>query len=150
MTGIPKATLIELATERLSEAKLLLRHGHPNGAFYLAGYAVELALKAVLADQRFAGVWPSTIQGKVFHHNLELLLKQAGLESGMRAIRQTKRPLADNWLVVREWSVTARYRRISRKAARELIDAISDPRDGVLQWLSQTSALSGLKVGGGS
>jgi HEPN domain-containing protein len=36
----------ELALVRLNEAKVLLDAGHFDGAYYLAGYAVECALKA--------------------------------------------------------------------------------------------------------
>lgn len=38
----------ELADQRLDEAKALLDLGKWAGAFYLAGYAVELALKACI------------------------------------------------------------------------------------------------------
>ena len=41
----------KLALVRLSEAKLLLRHRKYDGAYYLAGYAVECALKACLAKR---------------------------------------------------------------------------------------------------
>lgn len=39
----------ELARVRLREAGALLRARHYDGAYYLAGYAVECALKACLA-----------------------------------------------------------------------------------------------------
>jgi HEPN domain-containing protein len=38
----------KLASLRLREAKALLAAGFPEGAYYLAGYAVECALKACL------------------------------------------------------------------------------------------------------
>jgi HEPN domain-containing protein len=34
-----------LANHRIEEAKTLLSGNHPDAAFYLAGYAVELMLK---------------------------------------------------------------------------------------------------------
>jgi HEPN domain-containing protein len=41
--------LQKLAAIRLKEAKLLLAANAPDGAYYLAGYAVECALKACIA-----------------------------------------------------------------------------------------------------
>ena len=38
----------ELATLRLAEANVLLTQNYPDGAFYLAGYAVECALKSAI------------------------------------------------------------------------------------------------------
>jgi len=40
----------ELAKQRLREAKLLLKEGHYNIAFYLAGYSIELTLKAKICE----------------------------------------------------------------------------------------------------
>jgi len=43
--------LQELAKLRLDEAKLLAREKRFSGAYYLAGYAIECALKALIAAQ---------------------------------------------------------------------------------------------------
>jgi hypothetical protein len=39
------------ARERLEEAKVLLQHRYPTGAVYLAGYAVECGLKALILNR---------------------------------------------------------------------------------------------------
>jgi hypothetical protein len=41
--------LQSLSRWRLLEARALLRAGLPNGAYYLAGYSIECALKACIA-----------------------------------------------------------------------------------------------------
>jgi len=46
-----RATFQKLAEARLAEATLLLASGLPSGAYYLAGYAIECALKAIIAAQ---------------------------------------------------------------------------------------------------
>jgi HEPN domain-containing protein len=46
---VDRKDLQELSKVRLKEAKALLDLGMPDGAYYLAGYAVECALKACLA-----------------------------------------------------------------------------------------------------
>lgn len=43
--------LQELSNVRLKEAKALLKVGMADGAYYLAGYAVECALKACIAKE---------------------------------------------------------------------------------------------------
>jgi HEPN domain-containing protein len=48
MAEIDKARLIELAEAKLEDAKLLLGAGRAANACYLAGYAVELMLKAIV------------------------------------------------------------------------------------------------------
>ena len=44
-----RTDLQQPALTRLAEAKALLAAGFPAGAYYLAGYAVECALKACIA-----------------------------------------------------------------------------------------------------
>jgi HEPN domain-containing protein len=51
MAEIDKARLIELAEAKLADAKLLLSAGRGANAYYLAGYAVELMLKAILSGR---------------------------------------------------------------------------------------------------
>ncbi len=43
--------LMRCGRERLEEADVLLQNQYPTGAVYLAGYAVECGLKAVLLSQ---------------------------------------------------------------------------------------------------
>jgi HEPN domain-containing protein len=46
-----RTDLQTLARLRLTEAKVLLRAGQHAGAYYLAGYVIECALKACVAKQ---------------------------------------------------------------------------------------------------
>jgi HEPN domain len=48
---VKRNDLRALATLRLSEARLLLNHRHWDGTYYLAGYAVEIAIKACIAKR---------------------------------------------------------------------------------------------------
>jgi HEPN domain-containing protein len=41
----------ELAIQRLAEARILLNNGMCDGAFYLAGYSVELSLKSRICEK---------------------------------------------------------------------------------------------------
>lgn len=46
---LTKQTLKKLAMARVEEAQLLLNNHRDSSAYYLAGYAVEMALKAYIA-----------------------------------------------------------------------------------------------------
>lgn len=79
---LTKAVLEQLAKTRLAETECLLRAGHFSGAYYLSGYAVELGLKACIAD----AFQPRSIPDKrfvidIYTHNLRDLVILAGLEA---------------------------------------------------------------------
>src|SRR5271170_3820973 len=72
-----------LAELRAKEAATLARTGSPQGAYYLAGFAVECALKACIAKKTRRHDFPADkdYAGKVYTHNLDQLLKLAHLET---------------------------------------------------------------------
>ena len=59
---LTRAGLQQLAEVRLADAILLLQANRASSAYYLAGYAVELALKACVSKL----VQPNTIPDKAF------------------------------------------------------------------------------------
>ena len=70
-----RSDLRELARERVREARQLLRARAPNGAYYLAGYAVECALKACIAKKTQRYEFPSRDTVNESHtHDLNRLL----------------------------------------------------------------------------
>ena len=71
-----RATFQQLAEERLAEATLLLAQGYPSGAYYLAGYAVECALKASIATRFKVDEIPDkSLVNSVYTHKLIELLR---------------------------------------------------------------------------
>ena len=69
-----------LARVRLAGAKTLLDAGRPDGAYYLAGYAVECALKACIARGTLRHEFPGKKTVDASHtHNLRDLIKVANL-----------------------------------------------------------------------
>jgi len=55
---LTKTDLEKLATLRLEDAKLLFDAGKPSYAYYLSGYAIELAFKVCISKQIQASVIP--------------------------------------------------------------------------------------------
>ena len=126
-----RATLRQLAESRLAEAKLLLANGLPSGAYYLAGYAIEFALKAIIAGQFRANEIPDRrLVERIHVHDLVKLMGLAGLESEMK----TNPDLQEGWATVINWSERARYELWTPASASAMIEAI-DGEEGLLEWL---------------
>ncbi|MBY0506304.1 MAG: HEPN domain-containing protein [Bryobacteraceae bacterium] len=130
--------LQDLSKVRLREAAALLRLGHFDGAFYLAGYAVECGLKACIAKETRRGEFPDRKKVESSHtHNLLQLIKVAGLDKQC-ALQAGRDPsFGSNWDYVQRWSEQSRYRRHEPEAARALLAAVSDRRHGVIAWIKQ-------------
>ena len=100
-----------IARARLRDAQVLLRARRFDGAFYLCGYAVELALKArICRTLRWPGFPESGQDFKGFQllrtHDLEVLLRFSGAEGRLKA-----KYLAE-WSVVLKWNPEKRHQAI--------------------------------------
>jgi HEPN domain-containing protein len=128
--------LQQLAVLRLKEASHLLSNGCPDGAYYLAGYAVECAIKACIAKRTERYEFPDKPRTEAsWKHDLNDLVKTARLDAILRTAEAAQPVLNANWTIVRQWSERSRYERRSTAQARELLDAIRDRRYGALVWL---------------
>jgi hypothetical protein len=134
-----RATLQQLASSRLAEAKVLMREGHFSGAYYIAGYAIEFALKARIAAQFRADEIPDkNLVNNVHTHKLADLLRLAGLETELEAARRDDAELDRRWSTIKNWNEQARYNAWTKDQAADIIDAMdgSEGSLGVFQWLS--------------
>lgn len=134
--GASSSVLRQIADERLAEARHLQTRDYFTGAAYLGGYAVEIQLKALISIKHYGGFLnifnpPNEIKT----HNLDVLLKIAGIAEQMRRIEFSREELFLNWLVARGWDPSYRYQRLSRSHAIETYEAIAHRADGVAAWL---------------
>ena len=84
-----------IARARLRDAQVLLRAKRFDGAWYLCGYAVELALKARICRTLKWPGFPESAQDfkglqSVKTHDLDILLRFSGVEDGERHIQNTE------------------------------------------------------------
>jgi len=105
---IPVADLDKIAQARLDDAKALLAAGRHDGATYLCGYGVEVALKARICRVLDWAGFPSTggeFQGyQSFRtHDLEVLLHLSGQE------QRIKQSHFEDWNAVVVWNPESRY-----------------------------------------
>lgn len=136
---VNRRDLQRLARIRLAEARVLLAGKKYDGAYYLAGYAVECALKSCIAKQFRKFDFPDKKLVNDSHtHNLEQLLSVSGLKQVHKQELETNAEFAVNWSVVRDWSEKGRYSLArSRAEASDLYAAITARRHGILKWLKK-------------
>ena len=128
----------QLSTVRLKEAKALLKAGFPDGAYYLAGYSVECALKACIAKSTQRYDFPEKKRvNESYTHNLTQLVLAAKLEEAASEHLKIDPLFNINWRFVLNWSELARYETNSHQIAEDLIRAIDDRKHGVMAWLKR-------------
>lgn len=115
---IPRAELRKIARARLKDADILFSSKRYDGAVYVCGYAVELALKARICRTLHWVGFPST--GREFQHfqsfrthSLEVLLSLSGVE------RNIKTNFLAQWSAVAVWDPEARYKPIGSATSQD-------------------------------
>jgi HEPN domain-containing protein len=131
-----RKTFQEISRTRALEAQELLNAGHYPGAYYLVGYAIECALKACVSKQVKRHDFPDRkLATEAFTHDLEKLVRVAGLAPTFERDRQANPDLELNWAVVKDWSESSRYELgITEAQACDLYSACTGP-SGVLEWI---------------
>ena len=155
--------LQQLAQIRLRDAKALLATNENDaGAYYMAGYAVECAIKAVITKEwiRIVSEWSQNQQvdkypdrndlslnkQEYYTHNIRQLSRiatyqsilQCGTTDRLRVVRESNSTLDTNWKIVELWSEESRYVvERNRIESEELINAVGDAEQGVLIWIQQ-------------
>jgi HEPN domain-containing protein len=136
--GITRLDLRALAQAKLDDATVLFQNTRVSNAYYLAGYAVELGLKACIASQVSAETIPDKeFLKKVLNHDFRTLIGLAGLLTALQEAQDKDPAFAANWAIVSEWSPDARYETKDTMLTQVFLTAMSDPKSGVFQWIKQ-------------
>lgn len=132
-----RLALQAVARAKLADALLLHEHGRFSNAYYLAGYAVEIALKACIARQIVAETIPDrSFVNEIFRHELKRLVNLAGLAGDLRDREARDAAFAANWATAADWRPEVRYTEVDRSAAEAMLSAVGDPGAGVVPWIS--------------
>ncbi len=129
----------ELTKVRLKDTKALLQAGCFSGAYYLAGYVVECGLKSCIAMQTKRYAFPpnpKTVQN-IYVHDLEKLIKSAGLDQKQESDFKKDKKLQLNWAIVKDWKESSRYENHTEIEAKQLFAAVVDKSHGVLRWVKR-------------
>lgn len=129
--------LQSISRQRKREAAALLRAKLFPGAYYLAGYSVECALKACIAKQTNRHDFPNKkLAAEAWTHDLQKLVQLAGVGPDLERDMKASPSLQLNWTIVKDWSEAVRYDMTLTKAqARDLYSACTTRRTGVLPWI---------------
>lgn len=132
-----KTILESLTNIRIDEAEILLNSGRFQGAYYLAGYSLECAIKVCIAKQVMQYDFPNKdLAQKSHQHKLTELLGVAGLKPALALKENSSVDFKLNWAVAKDWNVESRYDDgISESKARDLYSAVTDQQSGILAWL---------------
>lgn len=122
---LSRTELQNIARERLKDARVLLNAGRYDGAVYLGGYVVEVALKSrICKTLKWTGFPQTRSEFQSFlsfkTHDLDVLLRLSGLEA------KIKTQYLAEWSAVAAWDPEARYNPMgntSQTDAQLLIDA---------------------------
>ena len=110
-----------------------------EGAYYLAGYAVECALKACVAKQIREFDFPDKrLVERSYTHNIAQLMEVSGVSAPFEEEIAANEARRSSWRVVRNWSEASRYDvTTTEQAARDMLAAVGDEICGVLPWLKK-------------
>jgi hypothetical protein len=134
-----RSDLQQLAELRINEAKLLLDNGYYQGAYYICGYAIELALKACIV-RGFQDQWLDKALvkelSKLHTHDLATLLNFNGLIRADLDRRTASNPaFGAAWRLALQWSADKRYEiKTGEKDAYDFYEAVTGT-DGIVPWL---------------
>lgn len=124
---IPEYDLRKIARARLKDAEILFENRRYDGAVYLCGYAIEVALKArICRTLKWCG-FPST-RGEFQSyqsfrtHDLDVLLSLSGLESKIKAQYLTE------WSVIATWDPEVRYKSIGTANQSDTLNMIESAK----------------------
>lgn len=125
-----------LATAKLEDASLLFKNKRFSNAYYLAGYSVEIALKACASRLIVHEAIPDKDFVKaIYQHNLRNLVGVAGLSQQLKDRERADTAFATNWALVCEWSPECRYETRDPISSQILLEAVAHENAGVFQWI---------------
>jgi HEPN domain-containing protein len=128
----------KIAEIRLRESRALLAAGFPEGAYYLAVYAVECALKACIAKRTREREFPDKGSAmESYAHNLKELVRVALLNFELDEASKASPRMNAYWRIVRGWSEESRYLRKTVAEAQEHLQAIDDREGRILFWVQK-------------
>lgn len=132
-----RTDLQAISRQRKREAAALLRARLYSGAYYLAGYAVECALKACIAKRTNRHDFPDKrLAADCWTHDLQKLVQLAGLGPELDRDLRSSPAFQLNWTIVKDWSESVRYDlTITSAQASDLYSACTRRRNGVLAWI---------------
>jgi hypothetical protein len=104
----------------------------------LAGYAVELALKACIAKLMQPNVIPDKgFINAIYTHKLDSLLSTAGLRPQFDVDAKADKEFVAYWAIANNWNEESRYEFWDPISAATLLQAVNESDHGVFRWVKK-------------
>lgn len=135
---LERTQLQAIANAKLQDAELLFQHERYSNAYYLFGYAAEIAIKS-----RISRLFQSdTIPDKkfvqdIYSHDLNRLVALAGLSAELAESRGASPVFDGHWSAVSDWNEASRYDIIDVFEATAMRNAMVDEEQGIFRWLQE-------------
>ena len=134
-----------LSLLRLKEAQILAKKQCFDGACYLAGYTIELALKAAICknmkSDKFFDIIKTETSRAFKIHNIEELITLAGLREQFESLKRSNADFQNHWNSLNaqvQWSEQLRYQMDkTEQQTQSMLNAISDNQNGLLKWIKR-------------
>ncbi|MER8975675.1 MULTISPECIES: hypothetical protein [unclassified Mesorhizobium] len=135
---LERATLQAIANAKLQDAEFLFQNERFSNAYYLFGYAAEIAIKSRIS-RLFR---PDTIPDKkfvqdIYSHDLNKLIALAGLSVELAESRAASPVFDGHWSAVSDWNEASRYDIIDVFEATAMRNAMVDEEQGIIRWLRE-------------
>jgi HEPN domain-containing protein len=124
---IPEPELRKIARARLKDSEVLYENRRYDGAIYLCGYAVEVALKARICRTLKWSGFPSTRSEfqpyqSLRTHDLDVLLSLSGCETKIKSRYFTE------WSIIATWEPEVRYQSIGTASRSDAFSMLESAR----------------------
>jgi hypothetical protein len=134
--GLRKADLQRIAETKFADAQLLLNNQRWSNAYYLAGYAIEIGIKAVIARRMAHETIPDLNFIRSIHqHGFKELIGVAGLTSDFQQTQADDPQFGAYSGIVAQWKPEVRYTSVDAISAQMMVQAVGDPGPGILGWI---------------
>jgi hypothetical protein len=133
-----KKELKAISLMRLKEAKTLYNNQLYDGALYLSGYVIEIALKARICKLLDIDYPEKETSFKT--HNFDLLVNLAGLRKTLDHKLGIDIDFKANWSIATAWKPEFRYKPIGASTpiqVQDVITALDDKKNGILTWIKK-------------
>jgi len=109
----------DLSSSFLKAAELLNSQGQFHASYYLAGYAVECALKAYICTLSLKDTFPpKRVEKSHYIHDFVTLIDTANLKRIFDTAKDGDKNLNTAFSIIKDWSPDIRYDEISMDAKK--------------------------------
>ena len=133
-----RGELQAIAQAKLDDAEFLFQSERYSNAYYLFGYAVEIAIKSRIACLFRSDTIPDKkFVNDTYSHDLNKLVGLAGLKSELDESRNTSPEFDGHWSTVSDWEESSRYDMIDPFRTAAMRNAPMDEEHEVFRWLQE-------------